>query len=166
MPGPGTAAHEGWVEMHVQARASTKTSGFADDDENGSAVSATYRPGALLEILTVLENQGFNLRTAGGRRIELGGEFGFAVDKRDGDVDHEASTHAAVAALRAEGFDSHAVEVQTRLLDDEPGALRAFVEDVSAQGLLIEEIAVGTPGDSGRIPVQIYTALAGGPAQG
>jgi len=147
--------------MHVQARASTKTSGFPDDDEeNSTAVSATYRPGALAEILTVLSNQGFNLRTAGGRRIELGGEFGFAVDPRDTDADHEEATQAAVDALRSEGF-----EVQTRVLDDEPGALRAFVEDISNQGLLIEEIAVGTPGHAGRIPVQIYTAKAGGQSQ-
>ena len=152
--------------MHVQARASTKTSGFPDDDEeNSTAVSATYRPGALAEILTVLSNQGFNLRTAGGRRIELGGEFGFAVDPRDTDADHEEATQAAVDALRSEGFEAHVVEVQTRVLDDEPGALRAFVEDISNQGLLIEEIAVGTPGHAGRIPVQIYTAKAGGQSQ-
>lgn len=152
--------------MHVQARASTKTSAFADGDEEGAAVSATYRPGALGEILEVLENAGFNLRTAGGRRIELGGEFGFAVDPRDGDTDHEAATHAAVEALQGQGFDAHVVGVQTRLLDDTPGALRAFVADISAQGLLIEEVAVGTPDRDGRIPVQVYTALAGGQAQG
>jgi len=145
--------------MHVQARVSPKTSAFADDDENGGAVSATYRVGALEEILRVLEDHDINVRSAGGGRIELGGEFGFAVG-RDGDKNHEQATEAAVAALKREGFDAHMVDVRTRDLDDSPGALRAFVAEISADGLLIEEIAVGTPTRAGRIPVQIYTASA------
>ena len=136
--------------MHVQARASTTGSGFADEDEeNNTAVSATYSTGALLGMLELLENEGFNLRTAGGRKIELGGEFAFAVDKRSGDADHEAATAAAVDSLKSAGFDAHLVEVQVRFLTDVAGALREFVRDVSSQGLLIEEIAVGTPGDAG-----------------
>lgn len=152
--------------MHVQARVSIKTSGFADDDEGSrSAISATYRRGALSEILRILADEGFNLRSTGGRQIELGGEFGFSVDKREGDANHGEATQAAVDAL-GDSFDAHVVEVQMRLLDDVPGALRAFVDDVTDSGLLIEEIAVGTPAPDGRIPVQIYTASAGGPAQG
>jgi hypothetical protein len=148
--------------MHVQARVATTGSGFPDDEVgNDSAVSATYPDGRLLGILEVLANQGFNLRSAGGRQIELGGEFAFAVDPRDGDADHEAATKAAVDALVTEGFDAHVVEVQVRYLTDAPGALRDFVRSVSSQGLLIEEIAVGTPGSAG-IPVQIYTVRAGG----
>jgi hypothetical protein len=148
--------------MHVQARASTTGSAFPDDaEDNDSAVSATYPAGRLLGILELLANQGFNLRSAGGRQIELGGEFAFAVDARGGDADHEAATKAAVEALNGAGIDAHVVEVQVRYLDDEPGALRDFVSNVSSQGLLIEEIAVGTPED-GRIPVQIYTVKAGG----
>jgi hypothetical protein len=149
--------------MHVQARVSPKTAAFADDDDTTGAVSATYRLGALDEVLQVLEEGDFNIRSTSGGRIELGGEFGFAVG-HDGDNDHEARTHAAVEALRGQGFDAHVVDVQTRLLDDTPGALRSFVADVSAAGLLIEEIAVGTPAADGQIPVQIYTARAGGPA--
>lgn len=149
--------------MHVQARVDTKTSGFADvDEDSGAAVSATYSPGALGEILRILEDRGFNLRTAGGRRIELGGEFGFAVAKQDGDKDDEESTHRAVEALKGEGYEARAVEVEDDVLDDVPGALRAFVDRVSARGVLIEEIAVGTPEPDGRIPVQIVTARAGG----
>ncbi len=152
--------------MHVQARASTKTSAFADDEEYGEGVSATYGPGALGNILRILADQGFNLRTASGRRIELGGEFGFAVDPRDQDDGHEAATQAAVDALNAEGVDAYIVEVQSEMLEDAPGALRDFVDRVSGQGLLIEEIAVGTPGRDGRIPVQIYTASIGGAVGG
>jgi hypothetical protein len=152
--------------MHIQARVSVDTSAFADDDEeSGSSISATYRRGALSEILRILEEQGFNLRSAGGHRIELGGEFGFSVAAREGDPNHTQATHAAVDVLKEEGFDVRVVEVQTRLLDDVPGALRAFVEDVGTGGLLIEEIAVGTPSEDGRIPVQIYTSRAGTPQQ-
>jgi hypothetical protein len=54
--------------MHVQAKAVTTGSAFADDDgdENNEAVSAAYRPGAVLGILDILEREGFNLRTATG----------------------------------------------------------------------------------------------------
>ena len=144
--------------MHVQARVSPKTSAFADDEPEGS-ISATYRVGALEEILRVLEEHDINVRSASGGKIELGGEFGFAVG-RDGDRNHKQATEAAVAALNAEGFDAHMVDVRTRDLDDTPGALRAFVAEISADGLLIEEIAVGTPTRAGRIPVQVYTASA------
>jgi len=143
--------------MHVQARLSLAAASFAADDENSEAVSATYRVGALGEILQILQERDVNLRSVGGRRIELGGEFSFAVG-RDGDPDHEQATRDAVEVLRSEGFDARVVEVQSRLLDDTPGALRAFVADVSGQGLFVEEIAVGTPDGDGRIPVQIYTA--------
>ena len=148
--------------MHVQARASTTGSAFPDDEVgNDSAVSATYPTGRVLTILELLAEQGFNLRSTGGHRIELGGEFAFAVDAREGDADHEEATKLAVEALNGAGIDSHVVEVQVRYLNDEPGALRDFVRDVSNQGLLIEEISVGTPGEVG-IPVQIYTVRAGG----
>jgi hypothetical protein len=148
--------------MHVQAKAVTTGSAFADEDgdENTTAVSATYRPGAVLGILDILQREGFNLRTATGQRIELGGEFGFTVDPRNGNEDYETATAAAVDILRGEGIDAHVVEVQVRFLADVSGALRDFVKSVSDQGLLIEDIAVGTPSEAG-IPVQIFTVRAG-----
>jgi hypothetical protein len=148
--------------MHVQAKVVTTGSAFADEDgdENNEAVSATYRPGAVLGILDVLQREGFNLRTATGQRIELGGEFGFTVDPRDSNEDFETATAAAVDMLRGEGFDAHVVEVQVRYLTDVAGALREFVRSISDQGLLIEDIAVGTPSQAG-IPVQIFTVRAG-----
>lgn len=166
MPGPGIAAQGGSVVMHVQARVSTKGSGFPDDDvEDGEAVSATYRPGVVSEILGILADGGFNLRTAGGRRIELGGEFAFAVRARDGDANHEDATHAAVDLLKESGFDAWVVEVQTQLLGDDRGTLRSFVDDIRDSGLLIDEIAVGTPAEDGLIPVQIHTVRIVGAAQ-
>ena len=161
MPGPG-AAHEGGTEMHLQARARTTTTSFADDHkESGAAISADYPRGALSEILRVLEDAGFNLRSAGGRMIELGGEFAFAVADRDDNEPDGQATEAAVASLNDAGFDARVVEVQTQYLEDVPGALRAFVDAVRDQGLLVEEIAVGTPAPDGRVPVQIFTARAG-----
>ena len=148
--------------MHVQVRASTTDSAFPNGDEdNDTAISAKYPAGRLLGMLEVLADAGFNLRTAGGRQIELGGVFAFSVDPRQNDADHDAAAQAAAETLNGAGFDAHVVEVQVRFLDDTAGALRDFVSSVSGQGLLIEEIAVGTPSD-GRIPVQIYTVKAGG----
>ena len=148
--------------MHVQAKCVTTGSAFADEDgdENTTATSATYRPGAVLGILDILQREGFNLRTATGQRIELGGEFGFTVDPRNSGEDFETATSAAVDILKGEGIDAHLVEVQVRYLADVGGALRDFVRSVSDQGLLIEDIAVGTPSDAG-IPVQIFTVKAG-----
>ena len=55
--------------MHVQVRASTTGSAFPDDDENNdSAISATYPTGRVHAILGILADQGFNLRSAGGRQ--------------------------------------------------------------------------------------------------
>ncbi|MEX1173383.1 MAG: hypothetical protein WEG56_12325 [Chloroflexota bacterium] len=152
--------------MHIQARSSTRQSAFAMDDHDGGGVtiSATYGAGALSEILRVLEGAGFNLRAAGGRAIELGGDFSYWVDPRrdtDGnliDRDHDEATQAAADLVTAEGFDTHIVEVHARLLSDEPGALRAFVDEVRDAGALIEEVSVGTPDPDGRIPVQVFTA--------
>lgn len=152
--------------MHIQARSSTRQSAFATDDDSGGGVtiSATYGAGALSEILSVLEKAGFNLRAAGGRSIELGGDFSYWVDPRvdaDGrpiDKDHDEATQAAADLVAAEGFDTHIVEVHATLLSDEPGALRTFVDEVRDAGALIEEISVGTPDPDGRIPVQIFTA--------
>lgn len=151
--------------MHLQARASTTGSAFADDDaEGGSSVSRRYPRGRLSEILRVLADNDFNLRSAGGRMIELGGEFAFAVADRDGEEHDGRATEAAVAALIDAGFDAHVVAVEARDLENVPGALLAFVDEIRDAGLLIEEIAVGTPDENGLIPVQMYTVKAGGSA--
>lgn len=154
--------------MHIQARASTKTLGFADagDDAGNVAISATYGPGVLSDMLRILSDNGFNLRTASGRQIELGGEFAFWVDPRkDVDEDHDVATRRAAKALEAKGYDAHIVEVHRKLLDDVPGALKAFVDEVTAAGYLIEELSVGTPQQDG-IPVQAYTAKTSGSPSG
>lgn len=153
--------------MHIQARSSTRQSAFADDDDEGGGtvtISATYGAGALSEILRILEDAGFNLRAASGRAIELGGEFSYWVDpRRDAkgnliDADHDVATRVAADMVKEAGFDTHVVEVHRKLLDDRPGALRRFVDEIRDAGALVEEISVGTPGRNGRVPVQVYTA--------
>ena len=150
--------------MHIQARANPRTSTFHDDDRDagGGSISATYDPGALSDMLRILAEHGFNLRSASGRQIELGGEFAFWVDARKGkDRNHDIATRRAAEALAGEGYDTQTVEVRRTLLDDVPGALKRFVDGLTAEGLLIEEISVGTPTPKGRIPVQAYTVRAG-----
>ncbi len=151
--------------MHIQVKVNTSSStgGFADDDDEESVItrSAGYRPGALADLLGILAGSGFNLRAAGGQRIELGGEFTFWVGARAQDSGHEDAARAARDVLREAGFDARAVEVSARLLDDTPGALQAFLADIAAEGLLVEDISVGTPTASGKVPVQVYTARLG-----
>jgi hypothetical protein len=78
------------------------------------------------------------------------------------DRNHDVATRRAAEALAGEGYDTRTVEVRRTLLDDVPGALKRFVDGVTAEGLLIEDLSVGTPTPKGRIPVQAYTVRAGG----
>ena len=157
--------------MHIQARvtlrqaAGTATAAAAEQTD---AVSATYGAGSLAGVLQILEREGFDLESAGGRQIELGGEFAFSVRARAQDRDHDAATRAAVGLLKSEGYEAHWVKVHTRVLDDEQGALLRYVEQIAGRGLLIEEIAIGAASAPGRVPVQVYTAsiAAGEPPAG
>ena len=72
--------------MHIQVRSSTEKTGFEDGEPGEIAISRDFKPGALLEMLGILKGAGFNLRAAGGPRVELGGEFAFWVDRREGAI--------------------------------------------------------------------------------
>ena len=146
--------------MHLQVKAKIPDSGMSvhdDDDEGGLAISATYQAGALVELLGILESDGFNLRSASGTDVELGGEFNFWVDGRSDDEDEHAATRAAAELLKAKGYEADVWEVHARHLTDTPGALREFVNTVTAGHLLVKDISVSTP-DAKGIPVQIFTA--------
>jgi hypothetical protein len=146
--------------MHLQVKAKVPNSGMSVDDHDGEgkmAISATYEAGALVGILDVLEADGFNLRTASGNDVELGGEFTFWVDGRSKGEDEDAANHAAAELLKSKGYDAGVFEVHSAYLVDKPGALRAFVSEVTESGLLVQDISVGTP-DADGIPVQIFTA--------
>jgi hypothetical protein len=146
--------------MHLQVKAKIPDSGMSvydDDEEGGLAISATYQAGALVELLGILEEDGFNLRSASGSNVELGGDFTFWVDGRSDDEDDHAATRAAAELLKARGYDADVWEVHAAHLTDTRGALRAFVNTVTEGHLLVQEISVSTP-DAEGIPVQIYTA--------
>ncbi len=146
--------------MHLQVKAKIPSEGMSvhdDDGEDGLAISATYEAGGLVDLLGILEADGFNLRTASGSNVELGGEFNFWVDGRSDDEDDHAATRAAAELLKTKGYDADVWEVHATHLTDTPGALRAFVRQVTEGRLLVKEISVSTP-DAEGIPVQIFTA--------
>ena len=148
--------------MHIQVRSKPISGGgFHDGEPGDTAVSQEYHPGILLEMLAVLKDSGFNVRGAGGARVELGGEFAFWVgdpEKDEPDEEtHIAQAKAAEAALHKAGFDAWTEDVEWMLLDDRPGALRERLGQIAEDGLLVEEILIGTPGRDtrGQIPVQL-----------
>jgi hypothetical protein len=157
--------------MHIQARASKNGAGFIDDEGAAGqsvAISASYGRGVLSELLGHLDDAGFNLRAASGHDIELGGEFAFWVNARRDqngdpiDANHDEATRRAAELLEGEGWTVDLVEVHRRKLTDEPGALRAFVDEVRDNGLLVREVSVGTADAEGRVPVQIFTVATPG----
>jgi hypothetical protein len=149
--------------MHLQVKTGTGGTGFPAGDEINE--SASYKRGTFSDLLADLAgaNPPINIRGANGHRIEFGGSFSFfAGDPGDADEGRiSAQTERAFEILRAAGWDVHLVEVSNRLLDDAPGALAAFVEEISGQGLWVEDILVGTPTSDGRVPVQLFTSRTG-----
>ena len=91
-----------------------------------------------------------------GHDIELGGEISFWVDARDGmdldnngQPDHEVAAERAIERLRNAAYDARRVHVQAKHLQNTPGALLAFVEEVSGRGHHILDITVGAPEPDG-----------------
>lgn len=136
--------------MHQQVRTSTKKTGASSDGPGAMADE-----GGLVDILRILEEAGINLRAAGGRDLDDGGVFAFAVEHHaeDGDTDGKSR---AVQLLEQEGYAAHDVKVHDCYVTDEPGALRKCIEEVEARSP-VYEIFVGTPEPDGRIPVQLTT---------
>ncbi len=73
-------------------------------------------------------------------------------------IENDDETRRAATALQGAGYDARVVEVSYARLDDTPGALRAFVQSITAKGLWVEEILVSTPEADGKIIVQIFTS--------
>src|SRR6187551_242582 len=124
--------------MHIQARARVQRSSFAPHP-----VAADLAPLTLAQILTLLADKGFSLRGASGHDIEAAGD--------------DAAVLAAIALLREHDVEVDEVHVYHRDLNDQPGALRRFVEYVTKKEEPIIEISVATPNPNGTVPVQIYT---------
>ncbi len=134
--------------MHQQVRTSTKKTGSGSDGPGAMADA-----GGLVDILRILEEGGMNLRTAGGRDLDDGGEFVFAVEHHLKGT--EGATERAVELLLEEGYGARQVEVHDCMVRDEPGALRKCITEAEAKNP-VYEIFVGTPED-GQIPIQITT---------
>ena len=145
------------MHLQVKAKAPTSTMSVHGDDGDDIAVSATYEPGVLVEMLTILKDAGFNLRAASGSQVELGGDFSFWVDGRNKDEGHGDATEAAARLLEDNGYVANVFEVHAKHLSDSKGTLLQFVEEVTKGKLLVQDINVGTP-DKDGIPVQIFTA--------
>lgn len=146
---------------HLQVRASVKeqSGGSLGAAIAGEAVQANpyaVRPGALVALLEILARADFNLRSAGGHGLEVGGRFVFSVDAESEDQEEERAK-AARDLLRENGYaDAEVYEVHHEDLDDEPGQLEAYLRTFEDE--LIHELFVATPDrDSRRIPVQVTT---------
>jgi hypothetical protein len=149
--------------MHLQVKTGTGGTGFPAGDEINESTS--YKRGTFSDLLAELANANppINVRGANGHRIEFGGSFSFFAGA-PGDDDEgriSAETERAFEVLKDKGWDVHLVEVSNRLLDDTPGALAAFVEEITGQGLWVEDILVGSPTSAGQVPVQLFTSRTG-----
>ncbi len=119
---------------------------------------------ALVRVLDLLAKEGYNLRYAGGSKIEAGGEFVFAIDD-DGDEDRASK---CAAFLERNGYQRvRVVEPYLCEVEDKVGALRDCLDKLASEGRQVDEIFVGTPRD-GRVPVHITSlrSVASGTAQG
>lgn len=114
--------------------------------------------GAFARLAAVIAEAGINLRSAGGKGIELGGEVALAVSDED--------EERLAELLEAKRYQFRVVEPYHEHLHDRPGALAAFLGKLAAEGRLVDTINVGTPDEDGAIPVQARTVqLSGGSAQ-
>jgi hypothetical protein len=142
--------------MHQQVRTSTTKTGSGSPGPGAMADE-----GSLVDVLRILGDNGVNLRSAGGRDLDRGGEFVFSVHHEDGD---DASDEKVAALLRDHGYGSaRAVAAHSCSVADEPGGLLGCIEEVQASDGPVYEIFVGTPEADDSIPVQLTTrASAGG----
>jgi hypothetical protein len=146
--------------MHQQVRLVLGSTDIVDGSGAMAVVPVEVDPreveqGALLRVLELLAAEGYNLRIAGGRGIETGGEFVFAVDD---DGDEGAATKCA-AFLHDKGYrDVRVIEPYLCEVDDRVGALRDCLATLAKEGRHVDELFVGTP-RKGKIPVQVTTIV-------
>ncbi len=135
--------------MHQQVRTSPTKTG---SDSPGPGAQADQ--GGVVDILQILVDARVNLQTAGGRDLDEGGDFVFAVHHDD---DDDRPGKEAARLLREHGYAARAVNVHLCTVDDEPGGLLGCIKKIEAADGPIYEIFVGTPDSEGRIPVQLTT---------
>jgi hypothetical protein len=156
--------------MHQQIRVVLATPSSVQDGSGAMAVVPVevdpreIQDGALFRLLDLLAGEKFNLRFAGGSRIEAGGELVFGID----DEGDEGKASKCAAFLARNGYaDVRVVEPFMCEVADEVGALRDCLAKLSTEGRRIDEVFVGTP-RKGKVPIHITTirsVSSGGGAQ-
>ena len=144
--------------MHLQVKASVPKRGHDASMATTAkmvAVSATIRGRGPRRDAQVPQADGFNLRTAGGSHVELGGDFNFWVDGRSDDEMTTPRRARPPRAPRKEGYAAQVYEVHAEHLAETRGTLREFVRRVDRTGSWSRRSSVGTP-DAEGIPVQIF----------
>jgi ACT domain-containing protein len=134
--------------MHQQVRTSPS---------KRDAPGAMSRPGSVLDILQILSEADVNLQTAGGRDLDRGGDFVFAVHHDEGD---DQPDREAAAILEKHGYRPRVVNVDVCNVADEPGGLLGCLQRIQERDGDIYELFVGTPDQRGNIPVQVTTRRA------
>jgi hypothetical protein len=113
-------------------------------------------PGTLVRLLKLLADNDYNLRMAGGKGIETGGGvFVFAID----DKGDENAAGKCKLFLEQHGYENR-VEVIEPLMgdvEDTKGALHRLLMEIVSDGLLVDEVFVGTPrkGEGNKIPIHV-----------
>jgi hypothetical protein len=133
--------------MHQQVRTDTTKT-----DAPGAAWADS---GSVVDILRILSDAGVNLQAAGGRDLDRGGEFVFAVYH---DGEDEGPAEEAAKLLRENGYGTaRVVSARSCFVEDEPGGLLGCVEEMERTDGPVYEIFVGTPEEGRGVPVQITT---------
>jgi hypothetical protein len=150
--------------MHQQIRVELATPSSVQEGTGAmAAVPVEVDPlqieaGALVRLLSVLADGGYDLRMAGGKSIETGGgKFVFAIE----DNDDDNATTVCAAFLEDNGYRrrTEVLTPFTREVDNRKGALRDLLAELVSEGRQIDEVFVGTPrkGEPNRIPIQVTT---------
>ena len=139
--------------MHQQVRMSTKKPGSGSPGPGAK----WDEEGSLEDILTILRDADvgldLNLQAAGGRDLDEGGEFVFAV--HHGEENDDRSAEAALQLLKGKGYDPRIVPVHTCVVTDERGNLLECIQNAQERQGPVYEIFVGTQGAYDGIPIQI-----------
>ena len=136
--------------MHQQVRTTSTKSGSGSPGPGAMADE-----GGVVDILQILVDAGVNLQSAGGRDLDRGGEFVFAVHHEDED---DGPGEEAATLLRERGYGTaRTVHVHECSVADEPGGLLGCIQDIERTDGPVYEIFVGTPDAGGSITVQITT---------
>ena len=136
--------------MHQQVRTSTTKTGSA-----GPGAAWDDR-GSVVDILQILSDEGVNLQSAGGSRLDRKGEFVFSV--HHGDNEDDGPGDEAATLLKKHGYAARTVHVHHCVVSDESGTLLDCIVEAQEKQGPVNEIFVGTPGEYAGIPVQVTGA--------